>query len=318
MRPPESEQPAVHHLSDAVALPNLPGLYDLSGRRIDVAAHQTISPRAAEIRRRKVYEKLPELIKLPPDLDVVEGPILLGGCLFKHYGHYLIDSMSRLWARHRFPSLPILFTKDRKWKTPPAYSHEILGRLGLLSRVFWVDRPTLFRQVFCPGTAFEYRSKVYSDADEPHRRVADAAGVTGDGRWSRPVYLTRSGLRDEQVRSAAEPELEQQLSGRGVEIVRPETLPLADQIALFEQAPAVIGTTGSALHTVLFSRRSGSRLAILSSGRGLENYLMIDCLKQNNTHYLKCIERRTEEGEHVLDVQLALSLLERSGFLDIS
>lgn len=305
--------PAIHELKDAVALPGIPGLYDLQGRRIAEAAVRTVSPDAPPIRRENLYKGAPGVVPLPDTFDTVDETVLFGGHLMKHYGHFVVESMSRLWARNLFPALPLLFTSPRKWRDPPGYGVQSLAALGLDQRVRLVDKPTIFRSVVCPGTAFEFRWKVFSVADDPHVAVANALERTSQRSWRRPAYLTRSGLSDDLRKSDAEPELEHELSKRGFDVLRPETLSLSEQISLFEQAPLVVGTLGSALHTALFSRSADTRLGILNWGRGFENYLLVDAVKQHTAYYLKSMRRRGETGEHELDVGLTLALLEEAG-----
>lgn len=306
--------PAVHRLHDAIALPGIGGLHDGEGRLIDKAGVRTLSADAPPSRRQSLLRHEHGPVSVPDQLEVVEEPVLFGGHLMKHYGHFLIESMSRLWARDLFPSLPILFTNHPKWHDP-SFGMEVIDALGLRERILLVDKPTIFREVVCPGTAFEYRWKAFSIAAEPHTAVTEALDTAGRRTWRQPVYLTRSGLSDDLRKSEAEPELERELSRRGFEVVRAETLPLADQIGLFDQSPLIIGTIGSALHTALFSRSSQTRLGILNWGRGFENYLLVDAVKQHTSYYLKSIERRGEAGEHVLDVGRTLQLLEDAGLI---
>lgn len=307
--------PAIHKLIDAVALPGLTGLYDSQGRRIDEAAATTISPDGPPHRRKKLYSGTPEVVSLPNNFTVIRGTVLFGGHLTNHYGHFVIDSMSRLWARHLYPTLPILFTKPPSWSHYPTYGSDVFTALGLSPRIALVREPTIFREIICPGTSFEYRWKAFSVADEPHTAVTAALDGIARGTWRQPVYLTRSGLSNRVRKSEAEPELEEELSRRGFNVTRAETLPLSEQISLFEQAPLVIGTLGSALHTALFSRSSGTRLAILNWGRGFENCLLIDAVKQHTSYYIKSMQRRGEAGEHVLDVGRTLQLLEQAGLI---
>jgi capsular polysaccharide biosynthesis protein len=240
--------------------------------------------------------------------------MLFGGHLMNHYGHFIIESMSRLWARDIFPALPILFTSPRKWREPPAFGMDVFAALNLGPRTLVIDQPTLFREVLCPGTAIEYRWKAYSVADEPHTAVAEALDRSKARGWRKPVYLTRSGLSEGLRKSDAEPELESCLSRRGFEVVRPEALSLREQIALFEQAPLIVGTVGSALHTALFSRTSGT-LATLNWGRGFEHYLLVDGVKRHTSYYLKSMKRHGETGEYVMNVERTLQLLEEAGLL---
>jgi capsular polysaccharide biosynthesis protein len=87
---------------------------------------------------------------------------------------------------------------------------------------------------------------------------------------------------------------------------------LAEQIGMFEQAPLIAGTLGSAFHTALFSRTPGT-LAILNWGRGFEHYLLVDAVKRHTTYYIKSMHRYLEGREHVIDVGRSLDLLAETG-----
>lgn len=311
---PDPAQPAIHKLRDVIAIPGGAGLHDSDGRRIEAAAVRTVSPEAPSVRREKLYKGAPEKVSIPDRFRVVNEPVLFGGHLMKHYGHFIIESMSRLWARELFPNLPIVFTSPRKWSEPPAYGTDVLSALGLQERLMMVDQPTLFREVVCPWTAIEYRWKAYAVAPEPHTAVARELQPSSRSTWRRPVYLTRSGLSDTLRKSEAEPELEAELSARNFEIIRPEELSLADQISIFENAPLVVGTIGSALHTAMFSR-SPRPLAILNWGRGFEHYLLVDAVKRHSSHYLKSMMRHEDGGAYDVDVPLSLRLLEEAGLV---
>jgi capsular polysaccharide biosynthesis protein len=97
--------------------------------------------------------------------------------------------------------------------------------------------------------------------------------------------------------------------------VRPENLELADQIAMFEQAPVVVGTVGSALHTALFSRRPGKVMATITWDRGFENYLLVDAAKQQQSHYVRGLTNPDPDGNFVLDVAGSLRFLEEAGLI---
>ncbi|QIK78060.1 glycosyltransferase family 61 protein [Sphingomonas piscis] len=312
---PDSARPPIHHLVDAIALPGMPELYDTTGLRIDEAAVRTLSADAPPIRRQKLHRSENQ-VSVPARLKVVEEPVLFCGHLMKHYGHFVIESMSRLWARDLHTDLPVLFTRPGKWREPPSYGTDVLAALGVEARMMAVDEPTIFRQVVCPGTAFEYRWKAFTVADEPHLTVAKNLAGSPTTDWRRPVYLTRSGLPGDLRKSKEEPELEAELLQRGFDIVRPETLSLAEQISLFDNAPLVVGTVGSAMHTALFSRSANRKLAILNWGRGFENCLLVDSVKEHDSYYLKSMQRRGDTGEHVLDVARTLQLLTEAGLVD--
>jgi capsular polysaccharide biosynthesis protein len=311
----DARRPPIHKLRDAIALKSIPGLFDIEGRRIDEAAARTVSPDAPPALREKVYMRQPLAVEVPKSLKVIEEPVLLGGHLMSQYGHFILESMSRLWARDLFPNLPIVFTRPGKWRDPPPYGTEVIDALGLRERMRLIEQPTLLRNVVCPDTAIKYRWRACTLVDEPHVAVADAVRIPHRRPWRRPVYLTRSGLADDLRKSEAEPELEADLAGRGFDIVRPEELSLPEQISLFEQAPLIVGTVGSAMHTALFSRSSAA-LAVLNWGRGFENYLLVDSVKTHTSYYLKSMKRGADARRVDIDVPLTINLLQEAALVE--
>ncbi|HJV40032.1 glycosyltransferase family 61 protein, partial [Caulobacter sp.] len=64
-----------------------------------------------------------------------------------------------------------------------------------------------------------------------------------------------------------ESELEAAMAARGYAIVRPETLSVRDQIALFRGAEIIVAQSGAALANVLFCAAGARVLEIQSNGR---------------------------------------------------
>lgn len=312
----EASLPVIHELRDVISVKSVAGLHDREGRRIDEAAVRTVSADAPPPLREKMLKGDPLEIAVPPakQLDVIEEPVLFGGYLMNHYGHFIIESMSRLWARDRFPDLPIVFTRQGKWRNTPGYGDDVIDALNLRDRIRLIDKPTMLRQAICPGTAFEYRWRAFAVADEPHLSVAKNLKTRSRRVWSRPAYLTRSGLPDNLRKSGTEPALEAELAQRGFDIVRPEELSLAEQIELFEQAPLIVGTVGSAMHTALFSRSSGA-LAVLNWGRGFEHCMLVDSVKAHSSYYMKSMERAAGGTAYEINVARTLELLEEADLI---
>ena len=104
------------------------------------------------------------------------------------------------------------------------------------------------------------------------------------------------------------------MSRLGVKIVSPETLPLAEQIAIFEQAPAVIGMLGSAFHTALLSRRTNLRMVDLTrtDQSAQAPYAVIDALLMTDSTYVGClkVDKKSKKGgfdqDVVFDVDAAI------------
>jgi capsular polysaccharide biosynthesis protein/predicted O-methyltransferase YrrM len=228
---------------------------------------------------------------VPPDAD--DQLYVYAGAINLHYGHFLINTLSRLWPMAvEVPAGRLLFHgpgEPAEWFAVP-FIGEIFAALGVTpDRIAVFDAPVQIKTLYVPRTSFQEQRFV-------HRIYADLTHQIGAnllrGRAPRPglppVYLSKTSLDAGVGRVLNEAEIESRLSERGVEIVRPETLPLVEQIALFIERPAVLGTTGSGFHTSIFVA-SRAKLLVLSTIPGPNsNFLLIDAANSNDADYVYC------------------------------
>ncbi len=94
-------------------------------------------------------------------------------------------------------------------------------------------------------------------------RFLAAQGIATAPAWRR-LYVSRHGItRRGAYRGLVEEDaLAQAMAARGFEVVEPETLPLADQAALFHQAAVVVGPGGAGLFNCVFCQ-PGARVITL-------------------------------------------------------
>ena len=174
-------------------------------------------------------------------------PVVYAGHLSYHFGHFILESLSRLWFAREHPERPIVWA-CRPEPVPPAWhgwQRQILDVLGLRNEVLLLTEPTRFRSVDIPEPG--YRVKDFFSRQ--HARFL----ATYPARRRDPdlrVWLSRSGS-DSEYRSLHEARLEEQLADHGWTIVQPETLPISEQLELLATAGRVAGEQGSAFHLVM-------------------------------------------------------------------
>ena len=287
---------------DLVAVPGRAALYTNDGKRID-STNRVVIPES-DRSFQKFYKHSPSPIEVP-DCVAHEEPVLYLGQALDHYGHFLTDSMARMWAalNVRLPCLMLDMSR-----MSGSYGSEILAALHL--SVISPTAPTIYRTVWVPYPAFTRNGHPAPEADAAHLRVTTALYQPGQpNRWSKPVFLSRSRFnsRIRSTDSETEAALEQTMAEAGFEIVYPETLPLAEQIAIFNESPTIVGMLGSAFHTALFSRRDyRGRIVLLTwSDKGTTLYKNVDALKGYTAHYVRCLER-TEDGLVRVDLTAAI------------
>lgn len=182
---------------------------------------------------------------------------------FGIYGHWLVDIMPRILfleglgfdGRYLLPTLTKSF--QRSW----------LDAIGLpASRLIHYNPRTealQLRRAIVPSPA-RYKSSV-TDVLAPFlSRFAPPVGTTGSKR----LFVSRGELSIDNRTLVNRAEVEALASAAGFEILRPEHLPLAEQIRLFANAAVIAGEQGSGLHNSVFAGPA-CRVLVLQSPRTL-------------------------------------------------
>jgi capsular polysaccharide biosynthesis protein len=190
------------------------------------------------------------------------GTFIYGGLLMDHFGHFLLEAMSRLWFIRAHPELPVVWHEIRLpvphtcW---PGWWHQLWQLLGLDHHRHHVIRePRRFGRVIVPQPGLSL-----NDGLHPAQATALAVLPPQPPSGER-VWLSRAALPERFGRLLGEELLQQRLAELGWKIRYPETVPVADQVATFAQATIVAGFAGSAFHAVLLCVQPRARLCILS------------------------------------------------------
>ena len=176
------------------------------------------------------------------------------------YGHFLTEQLPGLFtirkmyaAGHRFP---IFIGNFAHWPFVETIVRMILPDAELLTGLDMVSA----RRIFVPRS---YGQRIYPA--RLARAISDFAGSfsrpdLGEGRQ---IYLTRTGVEARSTRQMSNAaEVEAVAAARGFELIAPEKLSFADQIALFQSARVIVGEYGSALHNAMFSKVGASVVAL--------------------------------------------------------
>lgn len=291
--------PAVEKHYDVLFLPLNPniwlehdpgwGVYGADGSLIDAAAHR----RGAELNL--CGQSLRTEVSLADVRErVTDETLIYGGPLIPHYGHFICSSLSRLWliARDGLAGRRIVFhatANIRQELASHRYFREFLGALGLnLSNIVVLQRPTRLDRLIIPRPSFLEQNYVSREYARVVGAIGRALGGEVEVRRRAPVYLTKTGLADGVTRPKDETLIEDRLRRGGVEIVRPETLDLPNQIRLFSDRRVVAGFIGSQFHTSAFAPRPApSRNVLLTASPLLiSNFVLFDKLRDQPARYV--------------------------------
>jgi hypothetical protein len=216
---------------------------------------------------------------------------IYGGVIHEHYGHFLLSTYSRYWnhALLADTSRKILYHSDHDithWLARP-YVAAIMTGLGLSpERFVRFDTSVRVREIVIPAPGIEETGYAYTGFTRASnilgRRIA---GAHIGAMRNTPAYLSKSRLATGVGHIVNERDFTDILASNGVEIIYPEELSFAEQVAVYYNYPVVCGATGSALHTSIFA--PGRRILGLSFlNSNFSSFPMLDEANGTRSRYV--------------------------------
>lgn len=208
----------------------------------------------------------------------------------RHYGHFLLETLCRAWAwteqDNRVAVVASGPVRD--------FAREFCELIpGLANRIEVLEVSTQFDSVTVPAPSFVIGRQAHAEFKTMCERMTERAVRGPSHSTEQPVYVSRAGLYSTAKRFlVGESRLEAFLESEGFRIVRPESLPAAEQIALFDRHKWVVTPIGSACHSRLFSRRPINFVVLCQRLVGMANrpsnkssFILCDLLGEGSTHY---------------------------------
>ncbi len=275
------------------------GAFDAAGRFIDAIAQPRSDGHNAF--------HLGQTATLPAQAGARIPKAVFGGIAFDHFGHFLLEATTRLWCLEQYKTLPWLFLTEGRTALK-TYQNEFLKLLGLSAeQIIPIAEWHLIDELIIPEPSFVY----HHHATHAYRDIFRQAKLPEQHRSGRKVFISRTNTN--LALTVGERELESILAGNGWDIVCPETLPPAQQAALFRDDNILLGLQGSAMHLGLFAP-DNRRVVHLCRGLGYRGYYLLDDLMGANATYLNAmrshpLESKPIRGPFLLDLDKTIGFL---------
>ncbi len=181
------------------------------------------------------------------------------GYIGLHYGHVLLDFVSRLWFIKQNLLLPKKYLIHSHYTKEEILSKswfcELIALIGIdPNDIILFDIPIKIKTLYAPNPGCEADSYVYTGFTDFCNQVGDDA-IQGIDKIDYPVYLSRRKLSYGSLCLDNEDYIVDYLIQRGVKEIFPERLSIREQISIFSGKYPVLGISGSAFHTSVFSRK---------------------------------------------------------------
>jgi hypothetical protein len=208
----------------------------------------------------------PKSLRSIPD-EILPGRHLYGGQINHHFGHFLCESIARLWplrdGGHEFNSVLFISRRHGAQTELQRFQSEIFDLLGVRIPVRVITRPTRVETLAVPEQGF---GTAELSAGKPQFRayVRDhfARDVKPDG--PERLFISRAGLSVRKGAMIGEDILVRCLEREGYEVFFPERTDIPTQIARYKAAKWIIGSEGSALHLFGLVGQANQQVALIA------------------------------------------------------
>ncbi|MGE0713959.1 MAG: glycosyltransferase 61 family protein [Alphaproteobacteria bacterium] len=192
-------------------------------------------------------------------VEELAGAYYLVGNVHRHFGHMLLEGLSRLWAldeiARREKDLRFLVFEP----TLALHAATLLERAGV-PRDAIVHAPPAARveRLYAPDAAIATHSWLSPVLRPVWDRIAarPAAGRPPTGRY----YLSRRSTANRPLEN--EEEIEAIFAAHGYTVVEPERLGIEEQLALAAGAASLAGCVGSQLYLAMFQPQGGRNVVL--------------------------------------------------------
>lgn len=186
------------------------------------------------------------------------GNTLYGGVYHPIWGHFLVNTMARIWyyfSPDREHIDRIVFVSDNRSVDNLAGGNfrQFVELAGLSDRIEIVNRPATFEKLIVPDQALSHLT--YSKEFMRVFDIVKSKALEGYTKEDYPdkIFLTRSRLKNSHANEINCEILDQFFSDNGFVVLSPEKMTLIELIRHFHSADRIASICGTLAHNFLFA-----------------------------------------------------------------
>ena len=221
----------------------------------------------------------------------INETVVYGNFFYKHWGHFIIDIVSRLWYlldnNNNKDNVKIVFTtmiNDEETKIDGNYK-EFLNLFGISDdRIILISRPTRFKKIIVPECSI-YPGKYYT---KEYIRIFEKVSSRVEKKCEIPekIYLSRSKFKKAKEKEIGEKEIEQFFRNNKYYSISPEKLSLREQIQFFRDSKDIVCVSGTLPHNIMFANEEKNIIIINKTYKINKHQEIINQAKKANVTYL--------------------------------
>lgn len=167
-----------------------------------------------------------------------------------HYGHDLLENITHLWVDEYVGRVKLINHYQRK--AVPSYLLDFVKPLGYGESDFvMASQACRCDKLYLPVRAYMHSRYITEQAKAVWRKIAEYYSGKSTQNFPRKIYISREGADNRALEN--ETECRKLFETHGFVPIKPETMSIPDQVAMFAKATHVAGPIGSGMHNTVFS-----------------------------------------------------------------
>lgn len=205
------------------------------------------------------------------NIQELSGNWMFLGPLFGHFGHFLVESICRIWAADHLEGKldGVLFIP--KFQNRPEHVAKVYGpfleALGVDLPMKNLDEPTRVERLYVPRQGFGMFNMI-EGSPEFRDFINKHAGAKVTPEGAKKIYISRSALPPIRGSIIGEKILEGYLAEEGYEVYHPQKFDHLEQIAAYRAATHIIGVDCSPLHLLALVGSKDQKTGIIARRNG--------------------------------------------------
>ncbi|WP_213547286.1 glycosyltransferase family 61 protein [Vannielia litorea] len=261
----------ITELEGAYVVPPAKGLGNQSVQRSGVLdASGALVENAVTWRGKNAVTTMPVMPE-PDTVETLSGSWMFLGPLFGHFGHFLVESICRIWAVDHLRGKIDGVLYVPKFQNRPEHVANVyrpfLEALGVDLPMRNLEDPTRVERLYVPRQGFGMFQMI-EGAPEFRDFINAHAGKNIEPEGPEKLYISRSELPGARGSVLAEKRLEAWLEAEGYTPYHPQKHSHAEQIAAYRAARQIIGVDCSPLHLLALVGDSAQRTAVIARRDG--------------------------------------------------
>ena len=235
------------------------------------------------------------------NVSVIDGSAIYFGYFFKHWGHFLLDMVNRMWIvlKHYHQEYVVYLGDDDM----TGNYLEFMKMLGVPEdKLIRIDKATRFNKIIIPELSYvktDYYTKEYIDMfDKVRENCLSAYPENQIENKNKRIYFSRVAFsRGVRAKEFGGEFAEKTFELNGYKILRPETLSLCEQIYIWNNAETIACINGTIPLNLLFSKGNVKITVLNKSSLLHENLLLVEKIKNIFVTYVDIYDAKHENKD---------------------